>query len=1452
MTTFNELPFHPVIGAWFHDRFGEPTDVQWQAWRGGDSPDGHLLIAAPTGSGKTLAALLPCLDAIVKEKERSEAVQPGVRVLYITPLKALNNDVHHHVVQFVEEMGQWAAEQGIVWPGVSAGVRTGDTPQNVRAAMLRRPPDVLVTTPESLYLMLTSAKARHTLATVRHVIVDEIHSLAGDSRGVHLSVTLERLAALCESPIRRIGVSATQKPLQRVAQYLGGWEPRQLNPDSDVRAAETTFGDTVYAPRPVRIVESPMHKEFELTVTMPERTMITADKEALWTPLVEKIAGLLEDARSTIIFVNNRRLCERLTQRLNDHFGYELARSHHGSVSREMRLQVERELKEGTLRCLVATASLELGIDVGHIDRVVQIDSPQSAAAGIQRIGRAGHDVGDVSRGTIIVRSRGLLAECAMLARRIGLREIEDIEIPAGTLDVLCQHIVAMASLEEWTEERLADVLARSDAYRGLARERLESALTVLSGYFPFVRPLIEWDRATGRVRGGKGAGMAAIMGAGTIPQSSAYRVHHAESRVHLGELDEEYIHESRVGDVFRLGTSSWKIQSIQSDKVYVTEVANAFSEIPFWRAEAPGRSYAASLELGKFHEQLDGMLLQQGKDAAAAWLVRDYAMDEPAAEQLADLFLAQRSASVVPSHRKLVAEHYADELGQHHVVIHSLFGRRLNRTWLLVLERSLPLLRKHLVHTTATDNGIELILSEWNPRWLGQLFAVAPDEAETLLLEAVPGSPLLGMTFRRLAETALLLPRSFARMPTWKKRLRSEALLKEALPYQERFPFIPEAVKLSIEEHLDLPHLQQLLAGVRSGEVEVHTRDSHAPSPFAMQLASDFVNVQMYESDALGKELSMQLLTISRELADQVFGRESLANIAESAEAWKAEQAPPLDTEEEIVRLLKRLGDMTTDEMREYAPNPEALEAMLTSLRSRNRAARMPIAGQERWIAADEAELYERFAEDELAADWILRRHIDRLTSFTAAQLAEAYGMDIGEADRHIRLWSERGAVEPSPFAGETERGTVWTSSKALSSIIRYSAGKLRERGEAVDTSRYLSELLARQYVAADSKLSGADGLKEAISRLQGLFLPFSLWESAVFPARLADYRKEWLDMLCASGEVMWIGRKEPGEQEGKLAFFLTESKELLTSAVKRGAPESHPELYELLRRRGASFLTAISRELGLVPSEATSQLMDLVWEGRVANDQFAPLRLHGAGKSRPARKTDRFQSGLGRWYALETMAEPEENKERAAIGWVHQLLETYGIVTKEITSLQPEYSWENVQSVLKQLEQRGLLTRGFWIQGIPHLQYSNEANLEALRAPALIPRQGEPEWVLLAASDPANPFGFVVPWPSSDSVSFARKPGNDLALLNGRWALWIENNGRRFHTAERWSDELLDPAILKPLFRLLLLRTGGKKIVVSKWNGADIAESPAKETLVRLGAERDGGNLVIWPSVI
>lgn len=1430
--------FHPILQAWFEHKFGVPSPVQAEAWDK-ITQGGHTLIASPTGSGKTLAALLPCMDRIMQDKHNDGGIT-GVRALYITPLKALNNDIQDHLIEYFRELDELAAGQGAPVPVIRTAVRTGDTTPSMRAAMLRNPPDLLITTPESLYILLTSEKGRGMLKNVQQIIVDEIHDLIGDRRGTHLSLTLERLSAWCSSPIQRIGVSATQKPLAVAARYLGGWEGE--------------------APRPVNIVESRSDKKIQLRVEKLSASKITSDKEEIWTPVVERITEIIRGCSTVLVFVNNRRLSERLVLRLNDHAGYEMARSHHGSLSRERRLEAEQLLRSGKLQCLVATSSLELGIDVGSIDRVIQIDSPKEAAAGIQRVGRSGHQLGGVSSGIMLVRNRAELPEMAVLARHITDRDIEDIRVQRNCLDVLSQQVVAMVACEDWPVDDLCSFIRRSDCFRNYPPERLEQMLKVLSGFYPFVRPLIDWNRETGMLKRRKNSAVAALMGGGAIPRSSNYPVHHAASRVYLGELDEEYIFESRTGDVFQLGASSWKIQSITNHAVYVTESNNVFSEIPFWKGEALGRSFELGLAIGQFLRELSDRIAAEEQEAVS-WLEKSYYLDGAASQELVSFVKQQRHTSIVPSDKIIFMEQFTDELKHTRLIIHSVFGRRLNRTWMLALQHMLK--NKTGVKPAAFcgDNAVEFIYSpkEWDPSYMEMIRRFQAESLESVLLEVIPSTAQFAQTFKRMAEMSLLLNRGFKRTPAALQRLRSEELLKASLPYAEHFPLIYEATRECLQDQLDLEHLRQIVRGLQSGQIQWAVHRSSIPSPFARAVMTDFIGSQMYEDGTLGKALQYKLASLRKETASEWFGEDAALQMldpeiiaSEQARLQKGNEHE--NNAESLIRLLKLQGDLRAEEL--VGRFGASAEAWISELHTEKRIDPVSIAGDERWICSDEREVYAAFPSNAQSVHFILSRFMESVFTFSEQDLMQRYGLSAEQARQYIEQAAEQELIDRAPLK---DQNNDWMSKRIINRVISLSMQRIKQEAGTVAPGVFLREMLERHHLPAAVKRSGSDGVKQVIEQLQGLFLPVSYWESVVLPSRVRGFRKEDLDMLCAQGEVIWIGANPREGKEGRVAFFLAEAKELYAPYLRRETVSKHPELLQLLRGRGASFLTALSRDMNLLPSELLEQLFELVWEGHISNDQFAPVRNYAA------RKNGKNHSGFGRWYALDSIHDPgiDPYSPAVLVSWLQHTLKRDGLICKATAGETSPYSWDTMYGALRQLEDWGMVLRGLFVQGIETLQFAPKESIEQWSSSAAsviikdeLGQSNHP--ILLPAEDPANPYGVFLKWPKVQGAAFSRKPGNYLVIVDGHWLMWVEGNGKRWFNLNegRWelqadNQERL-PVLFKRLISEMLALRKLKKIVIDRWNGEPVLDSAVSGILCGLGAENDRSSLIIWPSSI
>lgn len=1266
--------FHPVVRAWFLERFGAPSPPQALGWPL-IAQGRHCLITAPTGSGKTLAAFLKCLDALWQEGNPEPG---GVRVLYVSPLKALGVDIEKNLQEPLQGVLEKARAMGVALPELRVAVRTGDTDTRDRARMLRRPPHVLITTPESLYLILTSRRAREMLRTVRYVIVDELHALLGTKRGAHLSLSLERLEALCPEPPVRIGLTATVRPLERAARFLGG-----QGPDG--------------APRPVAVADAGLRKGLDLRVEVPVPEMGALPDDSIWPAIDRRLAELVRAHRSTLIFVNSRRLAERLAARLGELLGPDRVRTHHGSLSREQRRQVEEELKSGRLPCLVATGTLELGIDVGAIDLVVQVESPRSVARGLQRVGRAGHLLGAASKGRILPKYRGDLLEAAAVARGMLRGEVEEFRVPECPLDVLAQQIVAMAAVEEWREEDLLALVRRAYPYRHLSRRQFELVLGMLAGRysetgFTELRPRIAWDRVNGVIRGREGSQVLAVRSGGTIPDRGLYGVYLAGTDVKLGEIDEEFAFETHPGEVFLFGTQTWRTERVTHDRIEVTPAPGvAHARLPFWRGETPGRPTALGRKVGALCREVAARL---DDPELLRWLEEECALDPRAAANLRNyLWDLQEHLGAVPTDRHLVAEWFPEELGGWRLLIYSPFGGPLHAAWALALRRKYRQWLGTEIQVAWSDDGLMLRLPPVEPGAgvqapeapgegaqsspvpgglptsggvqgaadpLAPIRSMTPEEAEELLLAELGDSAMFGAAFRMAAERALLLPRHGRgrRTPLWLQRQKSKDLL-EAVRGHGDFPILLEAYRECLEEVLDLPGLQEVLRGIQSGAIALTGRQTPGPSPAAAGLLWNFTAAHLYEDDTPRAERAAATLALDRGLLLELVGSGRLRELLDpralaEVEARLQHTHPALRARDPdgLHDLLLRLGDLTPAELRERADPPEEADRWLKALAAAGRAVPVTLGGEVRWVAAEEAAIYAAAAAgDGTARERLLRRYARTHGPFTLDRVAGRFGWPAAEVRERLAVLAAAGELVAGGFTPGGDE-PEWCDPAVLDRIRRATLALLRREVEPRSPGEYARFLLRHQGVAAPGSLpgggarrggggpaggglvadrTGLEGLRRTLYQLRGLFLPAAAWEE-VLPRRVAGYEPLWLDQLLASGEFLWVGKGGkvafliPGEPPpvplsvpgGELSPVPPPGGEPAAGVAEEGA-EEHPNLspgarqvLAALRRRGASFLGPLAAAAGLTPPEALAALWELVWAGLVTNDTFAPLREH------------------------------------------------------------------------------------------------------------------------------------------------------------------------------------------------------------------------------------------------
>ncbi|HEX6490256.1 MAG TPA: DEAD/DEAH box helicase [Gaiellaceae bacterium] len=1397
-------PFGPKTRAWFESTFAEPTPAQALGWPAIAS-GANTLIQAPTGSGKTLAAFLYGIDRLSAEPGR------GLRLLYVSPLKALNYDIERNL------RGPLSGLRS----ELRVGVRTGDTPQKERQRLLREPPDILITTPESLFLLLTS-RARELLRGVETLILDEVHAVAGTKRGAHLALSVERLERLLETPLQRIGLSATQRPLEEIGRFVSGG-------------------------REITLVDAGRAKQLDLEIVVPLEDMTVPEEgsyNSVWPSIYPEILKLVREHRSTIVFVNNRRLAERLALRLNElgnegvETPRELARAHHGSLAREQRLEVEELLKLGEIPCLVATSSLELGIDMGAVDLVIQVESPKSVARGLQRIGRAGHELHAVSKGRIFPKYRADLLEAAVVAKRMREGAIEETVIPRNPLDVLAQQIVAICADEEIELGELHELVRRAYPFWELSRVQLENVLDMLAGRYPSdefaeLRPRIVWDRTAGVVRGRQGARRLAVTNAGTIPDRGLFGVHLVERGGRVGELDEEMVYEARAGQTFLLGASTWRIEEITRDRVLVSPAPGVPGAVPFWRGEGVGRPYELGRAVGEVSRELTA--LPEAK--AKAKLQQEHSLDERAAENLLR-FLGEQAAATgaVPSDRTIVIERFRDEIGDWRLCILTPFGARVHAPWALALAARVRESLALDANAIWSDDGIALHLPDADAAPPTELVLIDPEEIEDLVVQEVGNSALFGARFRENAARALLIPRRRPdqRTPLWQQRLKAQSLLQVARKYPA-FPVVLETYRECLQDVFDLPALQRLLQGLRTRQLDLVDVETPSASPYSASLLFDYVANYMYEDDTPPAERRAQALSLDRELLRELLGQDELRELLDAGALEQVEQQLRGDPRnpDELHDLLRLRGDLRPGEFD---------EAQAAILEAERRGVRVRVGREERLIAAEDAgryrdalgamppsglpEVYLEGGERPLRS--LVYRYAKGRGPFTTAQANERFGIDVEsvlhELEREELL--VRGELRP----GGSER--EWCEPDVLRRLRRASLAALRKEVEPAERAT-LGRFLPSWH-GIDRRAT----LREALVPLQALPLPVSLWEAEVLPRRVPRYAPAELDQLCASGEVVWVGAGPD-----RVAVYFRDDAPVLgqVPAAERPAGEPHERLREALAG-GALFWFDLLRETGLETGEALPALWDLVWAGEVTNDAWQPLRAgRRYGVPKPERRPRRFSrrraseltATQGRWSQTARLFAGQQPERRAL---AELLLERQGIVTREgVRAEGIAGGYGAVYGELKALETVGLWRRGYFVEGLGGAQFALGGAVERLRE--LRPAEGgEPDALVLAAADPAQPYGAALPWPRRAGARAARVAGAHVVLLGGEAALFVERGGRSLVCLREPDQVWLRPA-LAALVAYVRDQGAKKRLAVERFDGEPVTESEAMPLLVEAG---------------
>ncbi|GAA2670880.1 Lhr family helicase [Actinoplanes palleronii] len=1539
--------FGPATREWFTAAFAAPTAAQAGAWRA-IGADRHALVVAPTGSGKTLAAFLWSLDRLAGEPVPEEA-RRRCRVLYVSPLKALAVDVERNLRAPLTGIRQAAGRLGLPPPEITVGMRTGDTPADERRGFARTPPDILITTPESLFLLLTSA-ARDSLRGVQTVIIDEVHAVAATKRGAHLAVSLERLDALLERPAQRIGLSATVRPIEETARFLGGSQH-------------------------VEIVKPPSTKTIEVSVEVPVEDMTRLDEASesddleggrrtpsIWPAVEERVLDLIEAHRSTIVFTNSRRGAERLCARLNELSAERVelarlaeqatqrgetawreepdrgsgrteegsampvavgeiaaglmrngqgggaagmpaaimaqsaaasgapavvARAHHGSVSREERKQIEEALKSGRLPAVVATSSLELGIDMGAVDLVVQIEAPPTVAAGLQRIGRAGHQVGAVSRGVVFPKHRGDLLSCAVVAERMIAGAIEELRYPRNPLDVLAQHVVAMVAMDAWPVDELAALVRRAAPFAELPESALHAVLDMLSGRYPStafaeLRPRLVWDRGTDLLTGRPGAQRLAVTSGGTIPDRGMFGVFLAgsERASRVGELDEEMVYESRVGDVFLLGSTSWRIEDITPDRVLVTPAPGAPARMPFWKGDSPGRP----IELGRAIGARLRALARAGDEAATAAL-RESGLDEWAAGNLVTYLREQReSTRHLPDDRTIVVERFRDELGDWRMTVHCVLGAKVNAPWALAIARRLSERYGVDGQVMPSDDGIVIRLPDTAEEPPGaDLVAFDPEEIAQMVEESVGTSALFASRFRECAARSLLLPRRDPRrrQPLWQQRQRSAQLLDVAREFAD-FPVTLEAARECLQDVFDVPGLSGLMREIAGRKVRLVEAETQRPSPFARSLLFGYVGAFLYEGDAPLAERRAAALALDATLLGELLGRVDLRELLDPAVVietatqlqWLSPQRSPRDAED-AAELLRLLGDLSAAELAERG----VPEDWVRTLESARRAIRVRVAGEDRWVGIDDAGRYrdalgvalpvgipEAYLEplaDPLGD--LVARYARTHGPFLAATCAARFGLGVFVVEQALKRLSATGRVTSGEFSPDGA-GTEWCDAEVLRMLRRRSLAALRREIEPVPPKTLAAFLPRWQQVGGNAR--GVEALAAALEQVQGVAVPASAWERLVLPARVADYAPPLLDELSGGGEVLWAGSGAIAGGDGWVTLAYADSAPLLLPPPDEefALTPAHQAVLDALGDGQAMFFRSLADRVGSTDdTDLAGAVWDLVWAGHLTNDTLAPLRamLGGSGahkaKAAPARSRYRRPGRVampsrtgplhmaGRWSKLP---DRDLDPTRRAAALADVLLERHGVVTRGAVMAEGVTGgFAAVYPVLSALEERGAARRGYFVEGLGAAQFAVPGAVDRLRAlaePAELARRTGTSALVLAATDPANPYGAALPWPdrivdSGDGEPVAkaghragRKAGALVVLAGGELVLYVERGGR---TLLSFAD---DPEALTAAGQALAasVRSGVLgALSVERADGESVHSSPLREALTAAG---------------
>jgi ATP-dependent Lhr-like helicase len=1394
--------FHPAVAAWFTRTFDAPTPAQIQAWPAIQSGQ-DVLVAAPTGSGKTFAAFLASIDQLVREG-LAGGLPDETRIVYVSPLKALSNDIHRNLEAPLQGIGEELAAMGLPDVPIRSVVRTGDTPQIERARMRRTAPHIVVTTPESLYILLTSESGRAMLSTCRSVIVDEIHAIAGNKRGAHLALSLERLQALVSRPLVRIGLSATQKPIEEVARFLTGVRREAVPPEG--AAAEGAAAEASPRDRPCAIVDAGHTRRRDLALELPPVPLEAVMSGEAWTQVYDRLAELVREHRTTLVFVNTRRLAERVARHLSERIGEEFVTAHHGSLARDRRLDAEQRLKRGELKALVATASLELGIDIGDVDLVCQIGSTRSINAFLQRVGRAGHSVGGISKGRLFPLSRDELVECTALLDAVRRGELDRVEIPQNLLDVLTQQIAAEVSSREWNEDALFDLVRGAYGYRDLQRADFDQCVAMLAEGFSTRRgrhgALIHRDAVNKRVRPRRGGRLTAITSGGAIPDNADYRVMLEPESQLVGTVNEDFAVESLQGDIFQLGNTSYRILRVERGTVRVEDAHGEPPSIPFWLGEAPGRSDELSMAVSRLRADIEERLGGAGVESASEWVTQTIGIDAVATSQLIEYLAAGRAAlGTLPKLDTIVFERFFDESGGMQLVIHSPYGSRVNRAWGLALRKRFCRTFNFELQAAATEDQIILSLTHAHSFELAEVSRyLSSKTARHVLVQALCAAPMFEVRWRWDAGIALALPRfrGGKKIPPQIARMNAEDLLTSVFPDQVAcaenlpgeievpdHPLVRQTIRDCLEDAMNVEAFEALLRGLESGAVRVVARDLTEPSPLALEALT--ARPYAYLDDAPLEERRTQAV-MSRRWIDPAsaadLGRldaEAIARVRE--EAW-----PDAATADELHDALLWLAFLTDGELSANSAWP----SLMNELAEQRRVAKIgaPDGGQ-LWVAVERRSLFEpQLPSSDEAMTEIVRGRLEGSGPITPRAIAESSGVTLA------RIHAALAALEREGFAlrGHFTPGydeEEWCERRLLARIHRYTVKRLRAEIEPVSARDFVRFLFEWQRVLPDARMQGSDALAAVLSQLEGFEAPASAWETDILPSRISEYEPEWLDEHCRAGRFVWTrlaARTQESERGAapvrSTPITLLARRELRSWSALAAGPDPAQltsrarAVMEFIQMHGASFFDEIADSAGMLPSEVEDALAELVALGMVNSDSFGGLRAllvpgsqrsrsHGRGARRRRSLALFAMADAGRWAIVRRPARTPDSPStdpEAVEHVVRTLLKRWGVIFWKLLAREAAWlpPWREILMCCRRLEARGEIRGGRFIAGFSGEQYALPEAVAPLREARRRPQAGQ--LVSLSGADPLNLIGIVTPGPRLPSLA-----GNRLLYRDG-----------------------------------------------------------------------------------